>query len=414
VSALPKALAERPGLGLEWPGTQPWVALGDVVQPKARTVKPEATPEATFTYVDVTAVDSTLKAITGARELKGADAPGRARRVMRAGDVLVATVRPSLNSVAMVPESLDGQVASTALCVLRATPRVLPEYIYFFVRSPWFVSRMAYMSDGGVYPAVTDTKVLKQQLPLPPLEVQRKIVEILSCAERAVNLQRRLQENSMQMGPALYNEVFGDSLANPKGWPIATLGSLLAEGPQNGLYKPKIAYGEGTPIVRINSFYEGRLRPLPELRRLRISAKDARRYGLAKDDILINRVNSPGLVGKSAIIPALAETTVFESNIMRFKVDTTQALPQYIIAALQCARTQHHFTTSERRAIGQASLNQQDVKSLTVMLPPLELQTIFSRYAEASAAGMARQARLHELAQAALDILLDRFFKPQG
>lgn len=386
----------------------PRVALREVVEVKTGTMNPSAWPDDPFTYVDVAAVDNKKKTINGARTLKGAQAPSRARKLIRAGDVLVSTVRPNLNAVALVPPELDGEVASTAFCVLRATPRVLPEYIYFYVRSRQFIHGVCKLATGALYPAVSDSRILDQKLPLPDLNEQRRIVDLLLCAQSAIRLRREIRERTVQMVPALYADVFGDSMHNPKQWPVVPLGSLLKSSPQNGLYKHKSAYGTGTPIVRIDSFRDGELREPASLKRLHVEEDEAQRYGLAEGDILLNRVNSPEHLGKSVLIRTLAEPTVFESNMMRLVPDAERALPQYIFAALQTRRTWRHFQINAKRAINQASLNQEDLKSLPVMLPPIDKQLPFARYADATAAAQATEALMLKRAEETLDSLLAR------
>jgi len=390
--------------------TAPRIALRELVEAKTGTLNPSAWPDDPITYVDVTAVDNRTKAITGARTLRGAEVPGRARRLLRTGDVLVSTVRPNLNAVALVPESLDGDVASTAFCVLRATPRVLPEYLYFFVRSGRFIRELTRLATGALYPAVSDARILDQMLPLPDLARQRRIVDMLQCAQSAVRLRREIRERTTQLVPALYIDVFGDPMSNPKGWPVVPLGSLLKSSPQNGLYKHRSAYGEGAPIVRIDTFRDGELSDPDQFKRLRLDREETQRYALAEGDILVNRVNSPEHLGKSVLIRTLPEATVFESNMMRLVVDTGHALPQYVFSALQTNRTRRHFQVNAKRAINQASLNQQDLKSLPVMLPPLDRQAPFARYADATAAAQATEAQMVKGAEATLESILAGVF----
>ncbi|SCK50654.1 type I restriction enzyme, S subunit [Variovorax sp. HW608] len=390
--------------------TAPRIALREVVEAKTGTMNPSAWPDDPITYVDVTAVDNRTKAIAGARTLRGAEAPGRARRLLRTGDVLVSTVRPNLNAVALVPESLDGDVASTAFCVLRATPRVLPEYLYFFVQSGHFIRQLDKLAKGALYPAVSDSCVLDQMIPLPPLEKQRGIVDMLLCARRALRQRREIRERTAQLLPALYGDAFGDSVSNPKGWPVVPLESLLKASPQNGLYKHRSAYGEGTPIVRIDSFNEGEMCEPARLKRLRLDDGEAQRYVLAEGDILVNRVNSTDHLGKSVLIRTLPEATVFESNMMRLVVDPERALSQYVFSALQTTRTRRHFQLNAKRAINQASLNQQDLKALPVMLPPLAKQASFARYADTAASARATEAQLTSTAEATLASLLAKVF----
>jgi len=390
--------------------TAPWVALREVVEAKTGTMNPSAWPNDPFTYIDVAAVDNKKKTITGAREMMGAEAPSRARRRVRSGDVLVSTVRPLLNAVALVPESLEGEVASTAFCVLRATPRVLPEYLYFFVRSSRFIHAVCKLATGALYPAVSDAGILDQKLPLPDLKAQQRIVDMLQCAQSVIRLRRDIRDKTSQLVPALFFDLFGDSTTNPKGWPVVPLGSLLQSNPQNGLYKHKSAYGTGTPIVRIDSFRDGELSDPALIKRLRLDDDEIRRYALAEGDIVVNRVNSPEHLGKSVLIPGLAEPTVFESNMMRLVMNRECALPRYVFAALQTNGTRRHFRINAKRAINQASLNQQDLKSLPIMLPPMEKQAGFSRYAEAAATAHATEVQVLKGAEATFESLLARSF----
>ena len=168
--------------------------LRDVVEPKTGTRNPAIAPEDPFTYVDVSAIDNEEKVIVGARVLLGGQAPSRARKLIRKDDVLVSTVRPNLNAVAVVPAHLDGQVASTGFCVLRAKECVIPEFLYFYVRSKAFVDGLCQLVAGAMYPAVTDSQVLDLPLPLPSLPEQHRIVDLLARAEGIVRLRREAQQ----------------------------------------------------------------------------------------------------------------------------------------------------------------------------------------------------------------------------
>src|ERR1019366_6514209 len=114
--------------------------------------------------------------------------------------------------------------------------------------------------------------------------------------------------------PALFLDTFGDPAANPKGWPVMTLGEAISSGPQNGLYKPATDYGSGVRILRIDSFEDGTIVEQGALKRLRIDQETTDKFQLSEGDIVVNRVNSPPQLGKSGLIPWLEEPVVFESN----------------------------------------------------------------------------------------------------
>ena len=83
--------------------------LGDLVT-KTKQIDPNKTSNWKFKYVDVSSVDNTRLKITGYAEHQSDSAPSRARKLIKANDVLFATVRLSLKRVAMVPPDLDGYI----------------------------------------------------------------------------------------------------------------------------------------------------------------------------------------------------------------------------------------------------------------------------------------------------------------
>lgn len=96
-----------------------------------------------------------------------ADAPTRARQWVQAKDVLVSMTRPNLNAVAQVGADLDGAVASTGFDVLRAIG-VVPEWIFYRVRTNEFVADVREDLQGVVYPAIRPRDVRRHQEPGEP------------------------------------------------------------------------------------------------------------------------------------------------------------------------------------------------------------------------------------------------------
>jgi len=126
--------------------------------------------------------------------------------------------------------------------------------------------------------------------------------------------------------------------------------------------------------MRIDAFNDGERLERQQLKRLRLSPDDIETYALRENDIVINRVNgSVDILAKAAYVGKLPEPTVFESNMMRFAVDTKATTTRYIICYL-LSRFAKKQIREKARIIHQASINQQDIKSLLVPLPHLELQ----------------------------------------
>lgn len=154
-----------------------WVLakVEDTVQPVGQ-FNPAAAPEAIYRYVDVSSISNERFEIEAPKIVSGATAPTRARQSIRPGDVLVSTVRPYLRNVAIVRKETDGNVGSTAFCVLRSNGSVEPEYLFRWTLTKEFFEGLVPMQRGISYPAVRDADVLAQVIPLAPLAEQRRIV----------------------------------------------------------------------------------------------------------------------------------------------------------------------------------------------------------------------------------------------
>lgn len=162
------------------------VRLGDIAY-----VNPEVVPKwphgHRIRYVDIASVseESGIQ-LDAVSNMEFGASPGRARRLIRGGDVLVSTVRPNLRGFARVPDDLDGEVASTGFAVIRAREDVLPGFLWTLVRSERFVAELVARCTGSNYPAVRADDVEAFTFALPPLEVQRRIVEVCESLDLAI------------------------------------------------------------------------------------------------------------------------------------------------------------------------------------------------------------------------------------
>jgi type I restriction enzyme S subunit len=188
------------------------VALDTVCERRIEQRDPRRDPERPFFYVDISSVNNLTKTIESPKQLLGREAPSRARQVIRTGDVLIATTRPNLNAVALVPPELDGQVASTGFCVLRPTAQINSEYLFLFVQAEEFVQNLSEIVKGALYPAVTDSQVRAQRILLPPVVEQQAVAvrlrEQLAEVARARAAVKAQLESLDRLPSALLADVF--------------------------------------------------------------------------------------------------------------------------------------------------------------------------------------------------------------
>lgn len=174
---------------------------------------------ADFTYVDISSVNRETKAIVGAKTVSLAEAPGRARQVLRTGDVLVSMTRPNLNAVALVPENLDGAIGSTGFHVLRSR-WLKPEFLYYLVQTKGFVDAMCDLVQGALYPAVRPKDIsafrFSFETPAQQSRIVAKLEELLSDLDAGVAELKAAQKKLQQYRQSLLKAAVEGALT--AGW----------------------------------------------------------------------------------------------------------------------------------------------------------------------------------------------------
>ena len=139
-----------------------------------------------FKYVQIQDVDSEYGKIASSTELLGKDAPSRARKVIHQGQILTglsgSATGTSHHSTAIVPSALDGSIASTGFGVLKPRRGVDLFFVYFMLRGDYILDEIKRRLTGATIPSINESGFEQIEIPLPPIQVQCKIVDILKKA----------------------------------------------------------------------------------------------------------------------------------------------------------------------------------------------------------------------------------------
>lgn len=212
-------------------------SIRDVCQ-KTALASPEKNPYKPFRYIDVSSVSNSSYRVVETKEVLGADAPSRARKLVHVGDVIFATVRPTLQRVALIPPELDGEICSTGFCVLRANPKDLDaSFLYFYLLTEGVSKRVDALQKGATYPAINDADLLGYSIVLPPLQEQRSIASVLRAIQEAILIRRQNVALERERKAALMQHLFAHGTRDeprkqtdigemPQSWSIVRMSEL--------------------------------------------------------------------------------------------------------------------------------------------------------------------------------------------
>lgn len=342
--------------------------LGEVLE-KIETVDPLRSPEAEFDYIDVSSVSNLTFRIQDTQRLKGKDAPSRARRRVRAGDVLLATVRPTLRRIAVVPGELDGQVCSTGYYVLRPKPDIDHRYIFYWLLTDRFMDSMANLQTGASYPAVTDGQVRAQPISFPALPEQRRIVAILDEAFADIAVAKANAESNLQNVRAAFESHLRAVFTQLDGHntvPISEVGQVF-DGPHA---TPKTVEA-GPVFLGIGALQDGRVN-LGETRH--VTPEDfqrwTRRVKPQADDFVFSYETR---LGQAALIPEGLECCLGR-RMGLLRLDRSRVDPRFFAYQYISPPYREFLATRTVRGATVDRILIKEFPSFPIVLPPLPEQ----------------------------------------
>ena len=361
-----------------------WVKVKNITE-TIKTVDPAKIGRDSFVYIEISSIDSSRGAvdISQLSPIPVNSAPSRARKPIKKDDVIFATTRHYLKNIALIPEELDDQICSTGFCVLRAQKQlVLPKYIYFAVRSDFFIEQLTPKQRGANYPAVADFDVFDSEIPIPypndlarSLETQKRIVLRLETLLEEVKSARELQESIEEDTGQLLDAFLGEIFSEKSNWDVFPI-SRFAEV-KGGKRLPKgEKFAEGTtqyPYLRVVDFKDFSIEKeslkylTPEIQ------QTIRRYTISKEDVYISIAGTIGLVG--TIPPELDGSNLTENAAkIVFRPEYKEKIDPLFIAYYLASPSGEEQIRKYTMAAGQPKLALIRIQTIEVPLPDITIQ----------------------------------------
>jgi type I restriction enzyme S subunit len=255
--------------------------------------------------------------------------------------------------------------------VLRPTPDVDIAFLYHVLKH-YDVTPFVTGTTRG---KLTQAGAAEIPIPLPPIEDQRRIAEVLDRADALRTNRRSVLTKWEDLKRAIFLDVFGDPANNTHGWQQSALGSICTIAGEYGAGVAAKEYDPRLPrYVRITDVTaDGGLTPLAMSPAG--DPTDWTRFTLDAGDLLFAR--SGATVGKTYLHRSAHGRCVFAGYLIRFRPDTSKVLPEYLFHFTR-TRAYQAWVAARQRVVAQPNINaQQYGRELTVPVPPLDLQRAF-------------------------------------
>lgn len=366
------------------------VPLGEIATIDRKTVKPEDIVNGT-TYVG-------LEHIVSGGELRAVDsvANGELASGKFAFDdrhILYGKLRPYLAKIA-VP-SFDG-ICSTDILPLRVQPAADKMFVAHFLRQAHVVDQVNGLATGANLPRISPSALLTIQLPLPPIEEQRRIAAILDKADELRTKRREALAHLDTLTQSIFHQIELQADAVPR-VSLADVCSRIQTGPFGSLLHKEDYVAGGIPLVNPMHIRGGKIFADSSFSVSSVMFEHLDNYQLVPGDVVLGR---RGELGRCAEVfehhgPMLCGTG---SLIVR---PSAGRLSSTYLSAVLSSRTVKNRLSEVAQGATMLNLNTKIVGNLEIPLPPLELQQTFAT----RVAAVERLKELHRNHLAELDTL---------
>ncbi len=300
------------------------------------------------------------------------------------GDVLFAKITPCMeNGKSAIAKGLINGIGfgSTEFHIIRPGKKVIPEWIYYFIRQDWFREKARNNFTGSAGQKRVPASFLKgEKIPLTSLPIQKKIASILEKAEAARKKRRKAIRLTDELLKSTFLEMFGDPFFNEQKWPMQKIEEVCSNGkhaikagPFGSSLKKEIYREEGYKIygqeqVIRDDFTYGNYYISRE------KYSELENYKIQAGDILISLV---GTYGKISIVPEKYEPGIINPRLMKITLNQDFILPIYFKFLLKSDGMKAQINNlSHGGTMGIINLG--IIKSLRYPIPPMEIQIKFA------------------------------------
>ena len=264
-------------------------------------------------------------------------------------------------------------IVSPLYNVFSVSPNLERQYLYYYLKSDFVLQRIKAVATGSVRDNLKLSMLYEFPIELPKLENQRKIVKILDKVSDVVEKKEQELEQLDTFVKSRFAEMFGDPIRNPKGWKVVTIGDIVTEV-RYGTSKPAVEGGK-YPYLRMNNLTADGHLDLNDLKYIDISDDEVEKCVVRKGDVLFNRTNSIDLVGKTAVFD-LPDDMVIAGYIIRVRLNE-KILPEVLSQYMNLEALKDILRSMAKGAVNQANINAQELQSIRIYVPDIELQKQF-------------------------------------
>jgi len=348
--------------------------LDEFMVRRSGSVDPRKFKNETFELLSIPAYDQ------GKPEIIEGERIGSAKKIVEPNDILLSKIVPHIRRCWVVPKRREyRQIASGEWIQFRSN-KLIPEYLrYFLISDPFHRQFMKTVKGvGGSLLRASPVKVAEIQVPLPPLDDQKRIAHLLGKVEGLIARRKHHLQQLNDLLKSVFLKMFGDPVRNEKGWekkPLSKIATVRI-GPFGSLLHAEDYISGGIPLINPSHMVNGEIVIDESLSITEEKFNELSTYHLKLNDVVVAR---RGEIGRCALVRNSSKLLCGTGSM--FVRVTGDYLP--IIIQFMIYRTSlKDYLESNAKGVTMKNLNSSILEKMQVIVPPNDLQTKFAAIVE--------------------------------
>ena len=296
---------------------------------------------------------------------------------LKNGDLVFARTGATTGKSYLLNDAPKDSVFASYLIRVRPNERVDPQFLSFFFKSPKYWQQINIMANGAAQPGVNSTKLKELEIPLPPLSEQKRIAAILDKADSLRRKNQKAIQLADQFLRAVFLDMFGDPVSNPKGWELKSLKELTSKigsgsTPRGG----QSAYvDKGISLIRSLNIHDDKFLHKNLAFITDKQAEALSNVEVENRDILLN------ITGASVCRCSIVDDSILPARVNQHVciIRPSELEPEYLLHMLISASYKRYLLNMAGSAgATREALTKEQVENLLIPVPPKILQEKFA------------------------------------
>ncbi len=351
----------------------PLVPASELMLKRGGTLNPTKFPDEVFELLSIPAFDRGSVDVVAGAEI------GSSKSLVCPNDVLLSKIIPHVRRCWVVPEKRQRRQIGSGEWIIFRDQRFHPQFLKHWLTSDSFHRQFmnTVAGVGGSLVRARPSFVEKIQIPLPPLEEQKRIAAILDKADEIRKKRQQAIELADQFLRSVFLDMFGDPVTNPKGWEVKSLDQMASV--RSGVTKGRKLSGKPTvlvPYMRVANVQDGYLL-LDDIQHIELLEGEVERYKLKAGDLLLTEGGDIDKLGRGAVWNEEIKDCVHQNHIFSVRTDSEIIYPEFLSAQIASQRGKRYFLKVGKQTTGIATINKTVLCAYPTLVPPLALQEAY-------------------------------------